>query len=152
MLNQLLWFIHILLLIIAVGPNVTNAIWIQRAMANRAALPFTLQGIKIINDRIVIPAIGLILITWIAMALTSGISLLIPWILLVTIFWLVVFLLGLFGYTPALRKQITLAESTGADSDEYKSAAWRGTIIGIAIGVIVLLIILLMAFQPALWS
>ncbi len=152
MLNQLLWFIHILLLIVAIGPNVTNAIWIQRAMANRAALPFTLQGIKIINDRIVIPAIGLILITWIAMAITSGASLLTAWILLVAIFWLFVFLIGLFGYTPALRKQIALAENPGADSDEYKSAAWRGTIIGIAIGVIVLLIILLISFQPALWG
>jgi uncharacterized membrane protein len=152
MLNQLLWFIHILLLIVAVGPNVTNAIWIQRAMGNREALPFTLRGIQVINNRVVIPAIGLILITWIAMALTSGQSLLTAWILLVTIFWLVVFLLGLFGYTPTLRKQIALAESTGADSDEYKSAAWRGTIIGIAIGVIVLLILLLITFQPALWG
>jgi hypothetical protein len=65
---------------------------------------------------------------------------------------LVVFLLGLFGYTPALRKQIALAENPGADSDEYKSAAWQGTIIGITIGVIVLMIILLMAFQPELWG
>jgi uncharacterized membrane protein len=152
MLSQLLWFIHILLLIVAVGPNVTNAIWIQRAMANREVLPFTLRGIQVINNRVVIPAIGLILITWIAMALTSGISLLTAWILLVAIFWLVVFLLGLFGYTPTIRKQIAFAESTGADSDEYKSAAWRGTIIGIAIGVIVLLILLLMSFQPELWG
>jgi hypothetical protein len=152
MLNQLLWFIHIILLIVAVGPSITNAIWIQRGMANREALPFTLQGLKVINDWIVIPATGLILITWIAMALTSGQSLLTAWILLVTIFWLVVFLLGLFGYTPALRKQIALAENPGADSDEYKSAAWQGTIIGITIGVIVLMIILLMAFQPELWG
>lgn len=152
MLNQLLWYIYLLLLIVAVGPNVTNAIWIQRAMTNRAALPFTLQGIKVIHDRIVMPATGLILITWIAMVFTSSQSLQIPWVLLVAIFWLVVFLLGLFGYTPTLRKQIAIAESTGADSDEYKSAAWRGTIIGIAIGVIVLLIILLMAFQPELWG
>jgi len=152
MLSQLLWFIHILLLIVAVGPNVTNAIWIQRAMANREVLPFTLRGIQVINNRVVIPAIGLILITWIAMALTSGISLLTAWILLVTVFWLVVFLLGLFGYTPALRRQIALAENPGADSDDYKSAAWQGTIIGIAIGVLVLLIILLVSFQPALWG
>ena len=30
MLNQLLWFIHIILLIVAVGPNITNAIWIPK--------------------------------------------------------------------------------------------------------------------------
>jgi hypothetical protein len=152
MLDFLLYYIYLLLLIVAVGPNITSAIWIQRAMANREALSFTLQGIKLINDRIVIPATGLILITWIAMVITSGQSLLIPWILLVAVFWLVIFLLGLFVYTPRLRKQITLAENPGADSDEYKTTAWQGTIVGIAIGVIVLLILLLMVFQPALWS
>jgi hypothetical protein len=121
-------------------------------MVDRAALPFTLRGIKVINDRVVIPAIGLVLIAWIAMALTSGQSLLTPWIFLVLILWLIVFLLGLFGYAPTLRKQIALAESTGADSEEYTAVAWRGTILGIAIGVIVLLIILLMVFQPELWG
>lgn len=152
MLDLLLYYIYLLLLIVAVGPNITSAVWIQRAMANREALSFTLQGIKVINDRIVIPATGLILITWIAMVFTSGQSLQIPWILLVAVFWLVIFLFVLFGYAPTLRKQIALAENTGADSDEYKSAAWRGTIIGIAIGVIVLMILLLMVFRPELWG
>jgi hypothetical protein len=152
MLDLLLYYIYLVLLIVAVGPNITSAIWIQRAMANRETLPFTLQGIKVINDRIVLPATGLVLITWVAMVYISGQSLLIPWVLLTAIFWLAVFLLGLLGYTPTLRKQIALAESAGADSDEYKSAAWRGTIIGIAIGVIVLMTLLLMVFQPELWG
>jgi predicted RND superfamily exporter protein len=151
-LDLLLYYIYLLLLIVAVGPNVTSAIWIQRAMANRESLSFTLQGIKFINDRIVLPATGLITVTWIVMVVISGQSLLIPWILLVAVFWLVIFLLGLFLYTPRLRKQIALAESPGADSDEYKTAAWQGMIVGIAIGVIVLLILLLMVFQPALWG
>lgn len=151
-LDLLLYYIYLLLLIVAVGPNVTSAIWIQSAMANREFLSFTLQGIKFINDRIVLPATGLITVTWIVMVVISGQSLLIPWILLVAVFWLVIFLLGLFLYTPRLRKQIALAESPGADSDEYKTAAWQGMIIGIAIGVIVLLILLLMVFQPALWG
>ena len=119
-LDLLLYYIYLLLLIVAVGPNVTSAIWIQRAMANLESLSFTLQGIKFINDRIVLPATGLITVTWIVMVVISGQSLLIPWILLVAVFWLVIFLLGLFLYTPRLRKQIALAESPGSDSDEYK--------------------------------
>jgi len=55
-------------------------------------------------------------------------------------------------YPPALRKQIVLVESAGVDTDEYKSAAWRGMILGIVIGVVALLILLLLAFQPALGS
>jgi len=35
MLNQLLWYVYLLLLIIAMGTNVTYAIWIQRATANQ---------------------------------------------------------------------------------------------------------------------
>jgi hypothetical protein len=152
MLDQLLYYLYLILLIVAIGPNVTSAIWIQRATVNREALPFTLKTIKVINNRIVLPAVGLALITWVAMVYLSGQSLLIPWVLLTAVFWLAAFLLGLFGYTPALRKQIALAKSIGGDSDEYRSAAWRGTIIGIAIGVIALMIILLMAFQPGLWG
>ena len=72
MLDFLLYYIYLLLLIIAVGPNVTSAIWIQRAMADRSALPFTLQSIKLINDRIVLPATGLITVTWIVMVVISG--------------------------------------------------------------------------------
>jgi len=86
------------------------------------------------------------------MIYVSSQSLLIPWVLLTAVFWLAAFLLGLLGYSPTLRKQIALAESAGANNDEYKSAAWRGMILGIAIGVVVLLILLLMAFPPALWS
>lgn len=152
MLDQLLYLVFLLLLIVAVGPNVTYAVWIQHATANKEALPFTLRGIKVINDYIVLPATALVLVTWIAMVSLSGLSLTIPWILLSAIFWLAVFLLGILGYSPTIRKQIALAESSGADSDDYKSVAWRGTILGIANGVIVLMILLLLAFTPPLWG
>ncbi len=152
MLNQLLWYIYLILLIVAVGPNATYVVWIQRATANPKALPFTLTGIKAINDRIVLPATGLALIAWVVMVYISGQSLLLPWVLLTSIFWLAALLIGFIGYSPALRKKIALAESSGADDDDYKSAAWRGMILGIVNGLIFLLILLLMAFQPTLWS
>jgi hypothetical protein len=86
------------------------------------------------------------------MVLLSGLPIMIPWVLLTAIFWLAAFLFELLGYRPALSKQIELAESAGADSDDYNSAAWRSTLIGIAIGIIALMIILLFVFQPALWG
>lgn len=152
MLDLLLWFLYLLFLIAALGPNITYAIWIQRATSDREALTFTLQSIKVINDRLVLPAVVLALITWVVMVYNSGQSLQTPWILLVIAFWLVVLLLGLLGYSPALRAQIALAEKPGADSDEYKTSAWRSTIIGIAIGIVALMILLLMVFQPTLWG
>ena len=153
MLDQVLYFIYLILLIVAIGPNVTYAVWIQRAfVSNRESLSFTLRTIKVINDRMVLPAVALALITWVAMVYLSGQNLAIPWVLLTAVFWLAVFLLGLFGYRPTLIKQIELGESPGPDGDEYSSTAWRSTLIGIAIGIIALLIVLLMAFQPSLWS
>ena len=68
------------------------------------------------------------------------------------ILWLAMILVGFFGYTPTLRKQIALAESVGADDEDYTAAAWRGTYLGIFAAVLVLVIITLMVFKPALWG
>jgi Ca2+/Na+ antiporter len=151
MLFQILMYLQILLMIAGPGANATYAIWIQRGMANRDTLPFALHGIKFIDDRVARAAYGLLLLTGLVMYLSADESQS-PWTLLSLILWLIVFLLGLFGYSPTLRKQIALAEGIGADSEEYKAVAWRGTFIGILAGLIVLVIIYLMVFQPALWS
>jgi uncharacterized membrane protein len=152
MLFDILYLLHILLMIAAVGTNITYAIWIQRATINGDALPFTLRGIKMLDDRVALPAYGLLLVTGLGMVLADDLAFDTPWILTSLILWLALILLGLFGYTPTLRKQIKLAETVGPDSEEYKAVAWRGTALGIAAGVIVLVIISLMVFKPALWA
>lgn len=152
MLFEILKWFHIVLAIVAVGANVTYAVWIQRGTIDKVALPFTLRGVKLIDDRVANPAYFFILLTGLGMVLTADIPLTTPWILLSLILWLVMILLGLFGYTPTLRRQIAAAESGGADSEEYKAVAWRGTVLGIVLGVIVLFIIYLMVFKPALWG
>ena len=153
MVDQLLWFLYLIFLIAAIGPNITYAFWIQRAfVSNRESLPFTLRTVLAINNTVVLPAIVLALITWVAMVYLSGQNMGIPWVLLTGVFWLVIFLLGLFGYRPALRRQIELAEGAGPDSEEYNSAAWRSMVLGIAIGILALMILLLLAFTPPLWG
>jgi uncharacterized membrane protein len=151
MLFEILIYLQIVLMIIGAGANSTYAIWIQRGTANRETLPFALQGIKFIDDRFARTAYVLLLITGLGLYLSADDSQS-AWTLLSLILWLLVILLGLFGYTPTLRKQIELAESVGADSDEYKSMAWRGTFLGILGGIIVLVNIYLLVFQPALWG
>ena len=151
MLFEILIYLQILLMIAGPGANTTYAIWIQRGMANRDALPFALHGIKFIDDRVARAAYGLLLLTGLVLYLSADESQS-PWTLLSLVLWLIVFLLGLFGYSPTLRKQIALAEGLGADSEEYKAVAWRGVFLGILAGLIVLVNIYLMVFQPALWS
>ena len=152
MLLQFLMVVFVLLVIAAIGPSSTNAVWIQNAMANRAALPFTLRTIKWINDYISVPAIGLLVLVGIWLVNTAGLSLSQSWILLTLVLRVAAFLLGLFGYRPSLARQITLAESVGGDSQEYDSVAWRSMIIGIIIGVLALVAIFLTVFQPVLWG
>ncbi len=144
--------IHVLLVIGAVGANITYAIWIQRATADRQALPFTLRGIKAIDDRVATPAYVLILLTGIGMTLSADIPLSTPWVTVALVLWFAMLLLGIVGYTPTLRRQIELAEQVGPDDEQYKAVANRGQWLGIALGVIVLVIIYLMVFQPVLWG
>lgn len=145
------WF-HIVLVIIATGANATYAIWIQRGTIDKTALPYTLRGVKLIDDRVANPAYVLVLLTGLGMVLTANIELSRPWILLSIILWFAGLLIAVFGYTPTLRKQIAEAEAGGADSEGYQATAWRGTVLGIVLGVMVLFIIYLMVFKPALWG
>lgn len=144
--------IHVLLVIAAVGANITYAIWIQRATTDRQALPFTLRGIKAIDDRLATPAYVLILLTGIGMTLSADIPLGTPWVAVALVLWFAMLLIGIVGYTPTLRQQIELAEQVGPDDPQYRAVAGRGLWLGIALGVIVLVIIYLMVFQPLLWG
>ena len=152
MLFEVLKWFHILLVIIAVGANGMYAVWIQRGTIDKTALSFTLRGVKFIDDRIANPAYVLVLLTGLGMVLTADIELTTPWILLSVILWFVGLLLAVFGYTPTLRNQIAAAESHGAGSEEYTAVAWRGTVLGIVLGVMVLFVLYLMVFKPALWG
>ena len=152
MLFEVLKWFHIVLVIVAVGANATYAIWIQRGTIDKGALPYTLRGVKWIDDRVANPAYVLVLLTGLGMVLTADMELTTPWILLSVILWFVGLLLAVFGYTPTLRRQIAAAESSGAGSEEYTAVAWRGTVLGIVLGVMVLFIIYLMVFKPALWG
>jgi hypothetical protein len=51
-------------------------------------------------------------------------------------------------YSPTLRKQIEALDESGPDSAAYKSLDRRSTIVGIAIGVAVTLIVLDMVVKP----
>ena len=149
-LYVILKWLHVLLAIAAVGTNLTYGVWIGRASRDPATLPFTLRGVKILDDRIANPAYGLLLVTGLALAYVGGWSLTTPWILIALVLFVIVVLIGLLGYTPTLREQIRLAEAAGPASPEYQAVARRGTFLGIALAVLVVVIVFLMVVKPAL--
>jgi uncharacterized membrane protein len=152
MIYLLLKWLHVLSAIVAVGANVTYGIWIGRASRNPEVLPFTLRGIKLIDDRIANPAYGLLLVTGLLMVFAGRLQLTAPWLLTALVLYVFVVALGLLGYTPTLRRQIRILESQGFHSPDYQAQARRGTILGIVVAILVIVIVFLMVVKPALWA
>ena len=152
MIYSLLKWLHVLAAITAVGSNITYGIWIGRASTRPEVLPFTLRGIKIIDDRVANPAYGLLLITGLLMVWVARFQLATPWILSALILYVALLLLGVLGYTPTLKRQIAVLEASGSDSEEYRSMAGRGTLLGILLAVLAIAIVFLMVVKPALWG
>jgi len=145
-------FVHVLAAITAVGANITYGVWLARAARDPAHLPFVLRGVKSLDDRIANPAYGLLLVTGVAMLFAGGPPWTTPWLLSGLILYAVLLALGLGGYTPLLRRQIALLESQGPHSPEYENLSRRGTLLGVLISIVVLIIIFLMVTKPTLWG
>jgi uncharacterized membrane protein len=152
MLYLYLKWLHVLSAIVAVGANATYGIWLSRASRDTDNLPFTLKSIKLLDDRVANPAYGLLLITGLGMILTVPLPLSTPWLLTGLVLYGVLVVVGLLGYTPALRRQIRLLEEEGFSSPNYQAQARRGTIIGIILAVLAIGIVFLMVVKPALWA
>jgi uncharacterized membrane protein len=150
-LYLLVKWLHVLLAIAAMGANITYAVWLLRVRQEPAMLPWVLRGIKVLDDRIANPAYGLLLVTGVVMVVNSGLPWSTPWLSLAMGLYAVVALLGFFGYTPTLRRQIALAESQGGSSREYQRMARRGQLLGIILAVLAVAITFLMVVKPGLW-
>lgn len=149
MLYTTIKLVHILLAITAVGFNASYAIWIGRAgRMSKEINEFALRGVKFMDDRIANPAYGLLLVTGLLMVFTGPWKLTTRWIAGALLLFVVVVLMAIFGFTPALRNQIKALEAEGPDSAAYKLAANRQAVIGIIILVPILLILYLMVFKP----
>lgn len=150
LLYLIIKYIHILAAIIAVGFNLTYAVWIIRAQRDRAHLDFALRGVKVLDDYFANPAYLLLLLTGLAMVYISRYQLTALWLLASLILWVIAIILGYTVYTPTLRKQIMTLAASGAESAEYRRVAQRGAALGITLAVIVLIILALMVLKPIL--
>lgn len=149
MLYSILKLIHVLLAITAVGSNVTYAVWLGRADRDPAHLGFALKGIKFIDDRVANPCYGLLLPTGLLMVWVGGIDLRHGiWVALGIFLWLVLVVIAVSQYTPALKRQIAALDAEGPESTAYRAASARATQVGIVLAVIALLIVADMVLKP----
>ena len=150
MLFLIVKYIHILAAIVAVGLNISYAIWIIRAQGEPAHTGFALKGIKFLDDRIANPAYGVLLLTGLLLVFIAGYSLTTLWIDIALILFVLLVVVAVVFYTPSLREQVKLVESGDVSSAEFTRLAHRSQLAGQALGAIVLVILAMMVFKPHL--
>ena len=149
MLYNIVKFFHILLVITAVGSNITYGIWQGRAGGDPEHESFVLRGVKFLDDRVANPAYLLVLVTGLTMAWWHW-SYTTHWIAAAIVLYVMMLLFGLAVYSPLLTRQIEALERDGPESAAYRMVAIRATIAGIAVMVPILAILFLMVSKPSL--
>ena len=143
----ILKYIHILSAIVAVGANITYGIWSPRAQRDRSHLAFTIKGIQFLDSRVANPAYGVLFLTGILMVIVGGLGLQL-WIVAAVILFVAIAVIGFAYFTPLVRNQIRLLDAGDTSSPEFERLARRNAIIGPILGLLVLVILALMVFQP----
>lgn len=152
MLYVLLKWAHVLAAIAAVGANLTFGVWTYRASRHPEALPFTLRGIQLLDDRLATPAYVLLLATGLPMVFVARTAFATPWLLAALVLYGGIVALGVFGYTPTLRRQIDALDAEGPASPAYLALARRSVALGAVLTLIAVAITFLMVVKPALWA
>jgi len=145
----ILKYVHILSAIVAVGANITYGVWSVRAQRDRSHLGFTIKGIRFLDNRIANPAYGVLFLTGVAMVIVGGIG---PklWVIVAVILFVAIAVIGFAYFTPLVRRQLALLDAGDGSSAEFERLARRNAMIGPILGLLVLIILGMMVFQPSL--
>jgi uncharacterized membrane protein len=143
----ILLLIHVLAAIVAVGANLTYAIWFRAAGTDPDRVVFVIRTVRTIDNRIANPGYIVLLITGVLMVLGGAFSFTTGWILAAIGLYIATAVIGIALFGPAIRRQLAEAEKD-VTSEAYRSAASRSTTLGIVTTVLVLVIVVLMVTKP----
>jgi uncharacterized membrane protein len=139
--------IHVLAAITAVGANLTYTYWLRYAGTDRDRLVWTMKGIRRLDNFIATPAYVVLAITGVLMVVSGAFSFQTGWIIAAIVLYVIVVILGIALYAPALKRQIAEAEADPT-SPAYAAAASRTNLYGIITTATVLIIVVLMVTKP----
>ena len=145
-------WVHVLAAITALGANLTYLVWIRLGERSQPNLLHTLRGIQFLDERIANPGYGVVVVTGLLMVWVNRLTLLTSWITIPLILVIVVTVLGIVVYSPALRRQIQAAEADGPTSASYQTASRRAFLAGALATLLVVAIVFVMVVKPVLWS
>jgi uncharacterized membrane protein len=143
----LLKLVHVTAAIVGVGSNLTYAYWLRRAGADRERLIDAIHGIRGLDRRIANPAYVVVLLSGLAMATVGPYTFDATWLRAALGLYVVVVVLGVTMFAPAIRVQLAEAERDPT-SDAYRRAARRSNGLGLAVTALVLAILTLMVMKP----
>lgn len=148
-LFALLKFAHVLLAIVAIGGNLTYALWLRLGEREPEHLAYTIRGIRAIDRRVANPAYALLFVTGIALVLVTGIPLTTPWLAAAIAIYVAAALVGFFVFGPVVRAELAALERGGVTDPEYVRRRAQARVLGLATTVMVLAILALMVLKPA---
>jgi len=148
-LFALLKFAHVLLAVVAIGGNLTYALWLRLGEREPEHLAYTIRGIRAIDRRVANPAYALLFVTGIAMVFFGGIPLTRPWLLAALAIYVAAALVGFFAFGPVVRAELAALERGGVGNPEYVRRRAQARALGLATTVMVLAILALMVLKPA---
>jgi uncharacterized membrane protein len=146
----LLKLVHIASAVVAVGANVSYAVWLGSAGRDRDRLRFTIETIHRIDRQVANPGYILVLLTGIGMVATGQYRFGAPgtaWLTVAVILYVVTAVIGFHDFAPALRVQSVEAQRDPA-SEAYAAAAARTRRLSILTTGIVGVILILMVTKP----
>ena len=148
---QVLLTLHILAALVAVGATVSYFFWLRRAVLAPESRSFTLETIRLVERRMVVPAYVIVLLSGLGLIDRASWGWSTPWLELSMLLFIV--LMGLVGvHARVIKGQIALVEDGSADSADYDRAHARGRLLlGLKV-VVVIALVYLMVFKPALWG
>ena len=148
---QILLTIHVLAALVAVGATVSYFFWLRRAVLVPESRSFTLETVRMMERRMVIPAYVIVLLTGLGLVDRAGWAWSTPWIELALMF--LVILMGLSGlYARTIKGQVALAADGSSDSAEYDRLHARARILLVLKVALIIVMVYLMVFKPALWG
>ena len=140
--------LHILFAIVAVGLNISYAIWQARAAREPEHTGYALRGIKFLDDRVANPSDAGLLIVGILLVVLGPWEFTQFWVYAAIGLYLLMGTVAFFFYSPTLKRQIAAYEASGPATAEFAALGARARLVGIILAVIVVAIIVLMVVKP----
>ena len=140
--------VHVAAAIVAVGANVTYAVWMSRAHRDRDHLVFVIETIRVLDRRLALPAYVVLLVTGVLMVAGGAYSFTTGWIAAAIALYLLAVVIGIVAFGPTVRRQLAEARRDPT-SAAYGELARRNNLLTVITLAVVATIVVLMVTKPS---